>query len=136
MYVYGCGVCRTVSHHASADEVFEERDGHRLKVHHGRVPMGEWIRDDTPPPAPPSAASVARWMLGTWPGRAAALLLVVVVVRVGFFLGGLPPLFAPAPPASSPSSVLPLFAPVPSASSSAPAGTLPVVGGAGTGTAP
>lgn len=125
MYVYGCGVCQTISHHGSEGEALAERDGHRRTVHHGRVPMGEWIRDTTPPPPPPSPLSVARWMLGTWPGRAAALVLVVVVVRVGFFIGGLPPLFAPAPPASSPSSVLPLFAPVPSASSAPAASPSP-----------
>ncbi|MQS18088.1 hypothetical protein F7Q99_39420 [Streptomyces kaniharaensis] len=100
MYVYGCGVCQTISHHTSEGEATAERDGHRRTVHHGRVPMGEWIRDTTPPPPPPTPMSVVRWLLGTWPGRAVALVLVVVVVRLGLFINDLPPLFAPMPPAA------------------------------------
>lgn len=107
-YVYGCGVCQTISRHASEGEAEAERAGHHLKVHHGRAPLDEWISDTTPPspppglPAPPSPLSIARWLLGTWPGRAVALLLVVVVVRLALVVADLPPLFAPVPPAASP----------------------------------
>ncbi|MFJ2866374.1 hypothetical protein [Kitasatospora sp. NPDC087314] len=91
-YEYWCGVCRTVSEHASEAEAAAERGAHIAAVHHGRRPDRERLQALPSAPSPPSAPR------RPGPGPALALVAVILAALIAWALHLDPPAAPHTPP--------------------------------------